>query len=147
MISMRINGSDAAPELNTVLSSHAPAPSSDAVDTEMLASLADAQVEGEPDLIVELIDLYLADATDKLLALEEAFKTKGETRIKRIAHGLRGSSGSLGVRRVAALCEQLERANGCDSWQRIEWLLASLRLEFELARQSLAVERRKRSRA
>jgi len=42
----------------------------DPVDMAVLTSLEDAQSEGNPDLIVELIDLYLKEAARLLTAVQ-----------------------------------------------------------------------------
>lgn len=116
----------------------------DGVDMTALNALEDAQVEGEPDLVVELIDLYLEDAADKLAVIREASARRDETQLRRAAHSLRGSSASLGAHRVAALCGELERVD-CADPLRVE----SLRIRFEqecgIVRRVFAAERRKRS--
>src|SRR5687767_4508129 len=70
---------------------------SDAVDMAALTDLEDAQVEGDPDLVVELIDLYLEDSSDKLAAIREAIAKTDEASLRRATHSLRGSSASLGA--------------------------------------------------
>jgi HPt (histidine-containing phosphotransfer) domain-containing protein len=80
-----------------------------AVDLAVLTSLEDAQIEGEPDIVVELMELYLEDASDKLAAMREELAEEGGGSVGRLAHSLKGSSANLGARRVAALCEELER--------------------------------------
>jgi HPt (histidine-containing phosphotransfer) domain-containing protein len=120
-----------------------PAPP-EAVDMAMLMSFEEAQIEGEPDLVVELIDLYLEDASAKIGALREALAEPDGTRLRRLAHCLRGSSGNLGAHRVAALCEELERVDGDDLLRKAGELLSELGLEFEHAGAILAAERRRR---
>jgi HPt (histidine-containing phosphotransfer) domain-containing protein len=117
----------------------------EAVDMEMLASFEEAQIDGEPDLVVELIDLYLTDAAAKIAALREALVNSDETALRRLAHSLRGSSGNLGARRMAALCEELERVGGGDWHPTAEALLLGLEREFERAGGIFAAERRRRT--
>jgi HPt (histidine-containing phosphotransfer) domain-containing protein len=116
---------------------------SDAVDMRALLSLEEAQMEGEPDLVVELIDLYLKDASDKLVAMRKAVAITDTASLGRAAHNLRGSSANLGARRMAALCEELEQI-GVASFQRAGALLTRLQREFELVRVTFAAERRRR---
>jgi len=80
-----------------------------AVDLAALAGLEAAQVEGEPDIVVELMGLYLEDASGKLAAMREELAERGGGSLGRLAHSLKGSSANLGARRVAALGEELER--------------------------------------
>jgi HPt (histidine-containing phosphotransfer) domain-containing protein len=113
----------------------------DAVDLAVLAGLEGAQVEGEPDIVVELMELYLEDASGKLAAMHEDLVEKGGRSVGRFAHSLRGSSANLGARRVAALCEGLERMVEGDPscsmgvlLNRLELALACVRRVFEAER-------------
>lgn len=108
----------------------------EAVELDVLRSLAGAQVEGEPDLIVELIDLYAEDSPRRLDTIRGALAAGDLEALRRAAHGLKGSSASLGARRVEMLCEKLERLSGWEWRREGEILLA--RLERELARAGLA---------
>jgi HPt (histidine-containing phosphotransfer) domain-containing protein len=117
---------------------------SNAVDMAALAELEAAQVEGEPDLVVELIDLYLEDSSDKLVAICEAIDKTDEESLKHATHGLRGSSASLGAHRVAALCGELEQIGLSVSLDRVESLLIRLEQACELVRQVFSSERRRR---
>src|SRR6266498_1426123 len=67
------------------------------IDKTVLEFLAEAQDEDEPDLIVELIDLYLDDAPKLVGEIRRAAKGGDANAIKRAAHALKGSSGSIGV--------------------------------------------------
>src|SRR5713226_9563640 len=75
--------------------------STQAIDPAVLASLDEAWDEGEADLVVELIDLYLGDAPQWGEAMRTAAAENDATALKRAAHTLKGSSGSLGIRQVA----------------------------------------------
>lgn len=113
----------------------------DAVDLKVLTSFEEVQMEGEPDLIVELIDLYLEDAPRRIAALREALAAMDESGLKRAAHTLKGSSANLGARRVAELCSQLEVAEGDDSFHEARAILLNLENEFEYVRRIFSAER------
>lgn len=117
---------------------------SGAVDVALLTSFEELQTEGEPDLVVELIGLYLEDASAKIAGLREALTTSDELTLRRLAHCLRGSSGNLGAHRMAALCEELERVDGNDLRRKAGELLTGLELEFERVRVIFAAERQRR---
>lgn len=108
----------------------------EAVELNVLRSLAGAQVEGESDLIIELVDLYAEDSPRRLDTIRGALAAGDLEALRRAAHGLKGSSASLGARRVEILCEKLERLSGREWQQGGKILLA--RLERELARAGLA---------
>jgi HPt (histidine-containing phosphotransfer) domain-containing protein len=117
----------------------------DAVDMAALNCLEEMRAEGEPDLIVELVELYLESAPRQLAALLSAAAEGDEASLKCAAHSLKGSSASLGAFGVASLCEEIEVAD-CDSSQKVGALASRLEREFERACSSFASERRRRLR-
>ncbi|HJT66145.1 MAG TPA: Hpt domain-containing protein [Pyrinomonadaceae bacterium] len=116
-----------------------------AVDLAVLASYEEAQIEGEPDFVVELIDLYLEEVPRLFDSLHTAIQNNDSTTAKRAAHSLRGSSGNLGVLQTAALAGELEQlANPCGT--SATQLLQSLESEFQRVQEILSAERQRRSR-
>lgn len=115
------------------------------IDMSVLASFEEVQMDDEPDLIVELIDLYLDDAPRQIAFMQTAIAETDATSLKRTAHGLKGSSANLGILHVTALCEELEHADHSDSFQHAELLLARIGSEYERARQVLLAEKQRRS--
>lgn len=116
----------------------------EAVDWAVLLSLEEAQVEGEPDLIVELVELYAEDAPHRLSAIRGASAAGDLTALRRAAHGLKGSSASLGARQVVTLCDRLERLSEQQFLQEGEKLLARLGHEFARVMLVFADERDRR---
>lgn len=116
----------------------------EAIDWAVLTALEEAQEEGEPDLIVELIDLYLRDAPQRIEAMRTAAARTDGTLLRRAAHTLKGSSGSVGIRQVAEICKMLEQLECSDSAARVEVLLQQLDCEFARACEELAAERLRR---
>ena len=116
-----------------------------AVDLAVLAGFEEMQAEGEPDLVVELIDLYLEDAPRKLASMQEAAARGDGGALRGAAHSLKGSSSSLGASGVAALCAELERADCGDSSGPAASILARLMQELELVSEAFAAERKKRT--
>jgi HPt (histidine-containing phosphotransfer) domain-containing protein len=114
------------------------------VDLTVLGDYENLQVSGEPDLIVELIDLYLEDAPVRVASMREAQATGNWITLKQQAHGLRGSSGSAGALQMALICEDLEAATSGDTCPDIEDLLSHLELELKLTSQILLAERQRR---
>jgi HPt (histidine-containing phosphotransfer) domain-containing protein len=132
-------------EVSLSVSADAPVTTAEGVDMAMLTSFDEAQIDGEPDLVVELIELYLEDAAAKMGGLREALAKSDETTLRRLAHCLRGSSGNLGAHRMAALCEELEQIDCNDLLQKAGGLLLSLEQEFEHVGVIFAAERQRRT--
>jgi HPt (histidine-containing phosphotransfer) domain-containing protein len=133
------------PNLATAIPSHRPFTANDDPLMEALNSFESAQMEGEPDIIVELIDLYLEDAARRVSAMQEAATQADEKAIKWAAHALRGSSAHLGARRIATLCQEIEQHEPPSMFPDVETLLTLLVLEFERVRQVFIAERARRS--
>lgn len=121
------------------------AEANDAVDVSVIRGFETIQAEGEPDIVVELIDLYLEDAPRKLASMLEAAAGADEQSLKREAHSLKGSSASLGAGQVASLCQELERAYCVNSSEQAAALLDRMGQELERARRAFEAERRRRS--
>ena len=115
----------------------------ESVDREILASIRDLQGDGEPDLLAELIDLYLEDAPARIEAVKLAF-TQGDAKALALAaHTLKGSSGNLGAKRIAALAGLLEEQGRLGSTTKAGPILQQLEREFALVRKTLEAEKGK----
>src|ERR1700674_4247912 len=102
------------------------------VDMEVLNAFEELQSDDGSGLIVELIDLFLLDAAQRVSDIREASIATEWILLKRAAHNLKGSSGNLGVRHVAETCKKLEQMDGHDSSDTVADLVKLL--EYESAR-------------
>src|SRR2546422_6015999 len=110
------------------------------LDLSVLAGLREIQQPGKPDLVTELIDLFLEDTAVQLNVLREAAAKNNAKEARRVAHLLKGSSANIGAGLMAALYDSLEKTefdNG-DSGA----LLVKLEREFERVNKALRAERR-----
>jgi HPt (histidine-containing phosphotransfer) domain-containing protein len=113
-----------------------------AVDLDVLRSYEKIQLDGEPDLIVELIDLYLEDARRRLAVMKLSLTETNWLSLKREAHSLRGSSGNLGALKMALICDEIEGLESRDPFA-IEALLACLEQELEQVLHIFLAERQR----
>src|SRR5205085_11049688 len=72
------------------------------------AALRDLQGEGQPDILAELISIYLRETPPRLAALHEALARADAGALRREAHSLKGSSSHMGAMQMARLCADLE---------------------------------------
>ena len=120
-------------------------PSNDSVDLSVLNSFEDSQLDGEGDLIVELIDLYLEEGKRQVEVINEAIDKKDSLAIKSAAHSLRGSSSNIGVLQMALICEQIEKQAAAEAFLYLQELTPSLTHEFEHVCELLRAERERRT--
>jgi HPt (histidine-containing phosphotransfer) domain-containing protein len=85
------------------------------LDPNTLETLRGLQEEGDDDLLVELIDLFLEDTPRRVDGMRDAITREDWPALTSWAHSLKGSCGSLGALHLAELCgclEQLGREGG-----------------------------------
>lgn len=113
------------------------------VDLAILASFDEAQEEGEPDFVVELIDLYLQEAPRIFSSIRDGLANNDWLTAKRAAHSLRGSSGNLGILQMAMIAGALEHLTANQDASAAE-LLQGLEDEFTRVEEILLAERQRR---
>ena len=110
------------------------------IDLAALTALGEMHTTGAPDLVVELIDLYLTDGAERFTQIKHAAVTGDRILLKKSVHTFKGSSGSLGFHQIVELCEQLERVQDQDDLkalvERLEQKFASLCATLRKFRQS-----------
>lgn len=84
-----------------------------------------------------IVEIFLQAASSRLERLRAAVGDEDPAAIVAIAHGLRGSSASLGARRLALRCEQIEAAAAAAGIAELQALLAEAEFEFARAEESL----------
>lgn len=77
-----------------------------AVIDELLALSED----GDPELLVDLIQMYLDDSPGKMDSILRGVETNDWERVERAAHALKGSSGNLGAIHVQMACDRIQNA-------------------------------------
>ena len=85
-------------------------PLSKPVDPEVLQMLADLQEPGEPDLLRELLTLFLRDTPERLDALTRALAAADFDTAGRAAHSVKGSAANLGASQLQELASVAEIA-------------------------------------
>jgi HPt (histidine-containing phosphotransfer) domain-containing protein len=139
----KINSIDSGPDLQT-LSKSADEAAFAEIDLSVLIAFEEMQIEGEPDLIVELIDLYLADVPQRLSAMKDFILKADWNSLKRAAHTLKGSSVNLGVTGMGLLCEKLEQSVDSESFDLSNDLISMLEQSFMQSSRILLAARQNR---
>ncbi len=115
----------------------------DVLDMSAIDALRDLRDDGDDDLLAELIDLFLADAPQRMSALAAAIDSKDWDGVASWAHSLKGSCGSLGAMHMADLCTRLESMGRIPDGRRsdAEAVYRELESQFALAGDALRRER------
>ena len=61
-----------------------------------------------PDMIVELIEIFLEDAPRILVTLEKGWVNRDAEMLRTAAHTLKSGSANLGAMQLSILCKELE---------------------------------------
>lgn len=75
---------------------------------EELLSFAD---DGDPELLVDLIRMFLDDGPAKVRAITEGLEEADFDKVERAAHSLKGTSGNLGAKHLQDSCEAMQLAS------------------------------------
>ena len=67
------------------------------------------RVQDDKELLLELLDIYQEDFSEKRKALGEAMDKKDLEQIKSVAHSMKGSSGNISAKALHALCLRIEQ--------------------------------------
>ena len=83
-------------------------------------------VEGDEELLRELIAAFLRDAPQRMAAIEQAVGSHDGAALRQAAHSLKGSMQAIGARAPAQLAWQLETIAANAQWANVDTALASL---------------------
>jgi HPt (histidine-containing phosphotransfer) domain-containing protein len=119
----------------------------EAIDRSVLAGLRDLQVKGDPDIIVEVGDLFIKHSPSKISAILQAAESGDAKGLQIAAHSLKSSSAYIGAMRLSALSKELEQMgrsnamNGVKEKARMleaeyKRVMTALKTEIELANES-----------
>ncbi len=110
------------------------------LDPAILSQL-EVLVEGDPEgLIGTLLEPFVVSARGSLQAIQGAFVAGEQAQLGRIAHKLKGSSGTLGAAEVASISAALMDPEDC-SREEVEARVASLGAAIERVAQAVAAMR------
>ncbi len=103
------------------------------VDAEALTGLIAAT---DRETVKAVVELFKTEVPQALSDLQAALRASDAVTLSRIAHRLKGSSGTLGLRRVQALCTELEHDTRAkrldDAGARVDALAQALRSALPL---------------
>lgn len=107
------------------------------LDQAVLDELLSFADDGDPELLLDLIQMFLDDSPSKVAAVQEGLDNGDFDKAERAAHSLKGSSGNLGARFVQDVCEQLQLSTRSHKLEESKQLAPQLVEHYAAAEQAL----------
>jgi DNA-binding response OmpR family regulator len=115
--------------------------SEETLDRRVMAEFRNAGTDGVPAFMLALIGQFIEEAASQVEMLRDAGRRLDRGALRATAHSLKGSSMTMGARRLAALCAQVEEHVDRDPGGAVvSALIAQLDQEFVKVRDALEAE-------
>ena len=95
--------------------------------------------EENPDILTELIDIFLQDTAQQVSALREGLNNKDIPDLREVAHTLKGSSASLGFMALSTKCLELEELLRGDTFVNVSEKVSEIEKQYQLIEMALAL--------
>jgi HPt (histidine-containing phosphotransfer) domain-containing protein len=82
------------------------------LDAAVINTLRHLTPPGEPDVLAEVLQLFLQEVPPRIDRLRNAWASGNIQEVHRAAHSLKGSAGNIGARRLFTVCGQLDDRTG-----------------------------------
>jgi HPt (histidine-containing phosphotransfer) domain-containing protein len=101
------------------------------LDLSTLYELEKLKLDGVPNFLVHMIQVYLNTSTELADKINFAIRDQNLSQLSHAAHGLKSSSASLGAIKLSEICLQLEMiADGASPMRDLSVLLKSFNQVF-----------------
>ena len=78
------------------------------LDDVVIDNLRQLTPPGEPDVLAEVLQLFLEDVPRRIAKLRAAWSNGDAAEVHKVAHSLKGSAGNVGAKALHAACRQLD---------------------------------------
>ena len=114
--------------------------SSASIDQSMLDIIRDMEDEDDPNMLADIIGLYLDMAPELLQAMQTAIAHKEAEPLRVAAHTLKSSSANVGARMLSDLCRELEELGRSGSLENAATKFSQLHDEYQRVDAALSDE-------
>ncbi len=104
--------------------------SAGSVDLQMLKNLKEMESEDHPNLVHEVIEMFLSSVAPTIKGFRKAHDKADYESIRREAHSFKSSCGSVGAIKMAEISNRLEKLGSEDTLEMFEDLLYALQTDF-----------------
>ncbi len=109
-----------------------------ALDPAVIVSLRELTPPGEPDVLKEVLQLFLDDVPGRIGRLRQAWQAGNAAEVQRAAHSLKGSAGNIGATDLLAVCRTLDDRGKSGDLTHMDGLMASLDTEYARVEAAIA---------
>jgi HPt (histidine-containing phosphotransfer) domain-containing protein len=117
------------------------------LDMQMVDELLSLSDDGDPELLLDLITMFLDDGPSKVQAVTEGLTGRDFEKMERAVHSLKGCSGNLGAHLLQNVCEQMQLAAREHRLEELARLAPALHQQYAAAAAALDELRRRHSNA
>jgi HPt (histidine-containing phosphotransfer) domain-containing protein len=107
------------------------------IDPEAIENLRSLNPDDDDAFLRDIIGIFLEDTPLRIAELKQCLQAFDQPKFTRAAHSIKGSSSNLGAIKVRVLAEQLEHHSRNSGLAGIDPLLASMDVEFAIAKAEL----------
>lgn len=100
------------------------------LDPAVLDSLRSLTPPGEPDILAEVLSLFLSEVPPRLERLRNAWADGNIEEVHRAAHSLKGSAGNIGANALFAVCKELDEKSRVGDVSAVGPLVDALGVEY-----------------
>ena len=103
---------------------------SSVLDESVIDALRQLTPPGEPDILAEILKLFLDDVPVRIERLRNAAAMGNIQEVHRSAHSLKGSAGNIGARDLYEVCRQIDERGKAGDLAGAAALVDALKVEF-----------------
>jgi HPt (histidine-containing phosphotransfer) domain-containing protein len=111
---------------------------SPALDPATIDTLRQLNDEGQPDVLTEVLGLFLADAPARLEAIAMSARAGDRLALQRAAHTLKGACGAIGAFALEEACRALEHMSKGDRFDDVPAGLVAVDREYARVQEAIA---------
>jgi PAS domain S-box-containing protein len=112
------------------------------LDQNTLVGIRELQLEGAPDFLTELIDMYLVDSTEFMQKIRDGLLKNNNEDVRKAIHTLKGTSGNLGALYFRDICAEIETLAAKNEMEAVSAWLPRLEIEYQRVSQAMQAERK-----
>jgi len=109
-----------------------------ALDPVVVETLRQLTPPGEPDVLAQVLNLFLQEAPKRIDRLKAAYSVGDHAEVHRAAHSLKGSVGNIGARAMFLVCRDLDEQARAGDLTKSGELVAALAHEFARVESEIA---------